>query len=230
MTDETPQPTRGLARRTLLRNGLLTGVGAAVAAVALPGLTGVAQAATVQVLAMDPFGEVDQWSAQTQWWWCNACRGLFWSNSGAPAGLCPASPSFPHDNSASGMYELPFLTYADAGVQDAQAGWRWCNQCQGLFWGSGLANSHCPGNVITPYVSSGPHAFGSSTSYIVLMESEEGAFSEGTPPLQTGWHWCNVCQGLFYPPGGAAKNGGVCPVNFSSPHTAGGTVYQLFTS
>lgn len=25
-----------------------------------------------------------------------------------------------------------------------QSGWRWCNKCQGLFYGPGIAKSHCP--------------------------------------------------------------------------------------
>jgi hypothetical protein len=119
------------------------------------------------------------------------------------------------------MYEVPILNEGDAGIVQTQYDWRWCNQCQGLFWGSGQVNSHCAGNVITPQVSSGPHAFGSSTSYLMAY----GAYWSGAS-LQAGWHWCTVCQVLFHPSSGTT--GGVCPVNFSSPHRGGGTNYVLF--
>jgi hypothetical protein len=52
MGDVTPQSNRGLNRRTVLKRGLLTGVGAAVASVALPTLTGVAQASQLTVTAI----------------------------------------------------------------------------------------------------------------------------------------------------------------------------------
>jgi hypothetical protein len=74
-------------------------------------------------------------------------------------------------------------------------------------------------------VSTGPHAFGSGTSYLLL----DGAFTvSGAASLQSGWHWCTVCQGLIYPPGGNTENTGVCPVNYQSPHTVGDTVYWVF--
>jgi hypothetical protein len=221
MTEVTPKPARGLGRRALLRNGLLAGAAAAAASVTLSTFTGVAQAALLDVEARDPYGLIDDFSAQNQWWWCRACHGLFWSNNGTDAGVCPASWPNPHNLDGSWMYEVPILNEGDAGIVQTQYDWCWCNQCQGLFWGSGQASSHCPGNVDTPYVSSGPHSFGSGTSYLLLYGPYWSQAS-----LQGGWHWCTVCQGLFHPDSGVT--GGVCPVNFSNPHKGGGTNYILF--
>jgi hypothetical protein len=224
MTDLNSQRACGPSRRGLLRNGLLAVAGATVASVALPAFTSVAQAAIVDVLAVDPYGDNDDFTAQTQWWWCRACRGLFWSNNGTDAGVCPASWPNPHNLSGSGNYDVPILNEGDAGIVQTQPGWRYCNLCQGLFWGNGQASSHCPGNVETPYISSGPHAFGSPTSYLMLYGAD---WTLPDPALQAGWHYCTACQGLFWP--GSGVNGGVCPVNFSSPHKGGGTNYLLFT-
>lgn len=234
MTDFTPQPGRGLARRALLRNGLLAGVGAAVASAALPGITGItgiAQAAIGNVQATDPFGIVEDLSAQTQWWWCRNCSGLFYSASGAAAGSCPFNGS--HDPSGSWMYETPILTQQDVGAEQAQAQqpWRWCNWCQGLFWGKGQGSSHCPGNLISfaPNIT-GPHnGSDGSDTYLLPYNGAEGGWSSGTPPLQAGWLWCKNCQGLFHANSGTSA--GLCPaLKTSGAHDGSGSYrsYYLF--
>jgi hypothetical protein len=222
MTNLTPPPARGLGRRTLLRNALLAGAGAVVASAALPTFTGVARAATLDVLVQDPYGEIDDFTAQNQWWWCNACHGLFWSGNGTDTGACPARWPNPHNLSGSWMYDVPILNQQDAGIVQTQGGWRWCSNCQGLFWGSGQVSSHCPGNVISPYVSSGPHAFGSDWNYQLLWGP---GWSKAS--LQAGWLFCSACKGLFHPNSGTQA--GVCPINFSSPHKGAGSYnYTLF--
>jgi len=221
MADVTPQPARGLARRTLLRNGLLTGAAAAAAAVALPAFTGVAQASTLDVLVQDPYGDLDDFTAQNQWWWCNACHGLFWSGNGKDAGVCPATWPDQHNLSGSWMYDVPTLTENDGGIVQTQHSWNWCTQCQGLFYGPEQVSSHCPGNVKTEYVSSGPHATG-SVNYQLLWGPN---WSEAT--LQAGWYFCSACKGLFHPNSGT--QGGVCPIDFSSKHKGAGSFnYVLF--
>jgi hypothetical protein len=45
---------------------------------------------------------------------------------------------------------------------DYQADWRWCNLCQGIFWGSDQSDSWCTGQL---RAGGGPHEFGSGTSY-----------------------------------------------------------------
>jgi hypothetical protein len=233
MADVTPQPGRGLARRALLRNGLLAGAAAAVASVALPGITGVAQAAMVDAEAINPFGLVSEFTAQTQWWWCKNCSGLFYSASRAAAGSCPFNGY--HDPSASSMYETPVLTTQDVGAEQyqAQQGWLWCNWCAGLFWGKGQASSHCPGNLISfaPNIT-GPHnASDGSSTYMLPYNGSEGGWSNGTPPLQAGWLWCKNCQGLFWARSGTSA--GLCPeLKTRGPHdgSSSAKTYYLFSS
>jgi hypothetical protein len=229
MTDVTPQTGRGLDRRVLLRNGLLAGAAVAMASVALPGITGIAQASTVEADAFGPLQIDVAFSAQNQWWWCRNCNGLFYSASGAATGRCPFGGI--HDPTGSWMYETPFVTEQDAVAEEEQAQqpWRWCSWCTGLFWGKGQASSHCPGNLesFAPNIC-GPHN-GSDGSYTYLLpyEGSEGAWSQGTPSMQAGWHWCQKCQGLFHPNSGTS--GGLCPALLTKgPHDGGGTSYQLF--
>lgn len=229
MTDVTPPPG-GLARRALLRKGLLAGAGAALASVALPSLTGVAQASIVNAEAIDPFGQVDDFTAQNQWWWCKNCSGLFYSASGAADGACPFNGQ--HEP-GPWMYETPTLTEQDVATEQyqAQQGWRWCNWCQGLFWGKGQASSHCPGNLTSfaPYIT-GPHnASDASDTYILPHAGSEGGWSDGSPPLQAGWLWCKNCQGLFHANSGTSA--GLCPELLTpGPHDGSSSTrsYYLF--
>jgi hypothetical protein len=229
MADVTPQPGLGLGRRALLRNGLLAGAGMAVVSVAQPGIAGVAQASTVEAVAFGPLGLDIAFSAQNGWRWCTRCSGLFYSPSDAPAGACP----FNGDHQPGGAnYETPFVTSQDVGAEQEQAqqSWLWCNWCEGLFWGKGQVNSHCPGNLISfaPYIT-GPHnASDGSYTYLLPYEGSEGGWSDGSPALQAGWHWCQNCQGIFW--AGAGKtSAGLCPaLKTEGPHDGGGTIYYLF--
>jgi hypothetical protein len=76
---------------------------------------------------------------------------------------------------------------------NGQRDWRWCNKCQGLFWGDSTPHGVCPagGNHADPAVSG-------SGNY-VLPTAGAG---------ESNWRWCNQCQGLFFA-GGAT--GGICP-------------------
>jgi hypothetical protein len=65
--------------------------------------------------------------------------------------------------------------------QSLQAGWRWCNRCQGLFYGGGSTTGWC--------VLGGGHDWGGSGNYIPTYGSGTG---------QTGWAWCHLCQGMWY--------------------------------
>ena len=72
-------------------------------------------------------------------------------------------------------------------ASQSQADWRYCNKCQGLFFGGGLANSRCP--------AGGTHA--------APQQSGSGNYSlwhnvVAAPHVQSDWRWCNKCQGLFY--------------------------------
>lgn len=220
MADVTPRTTRGLSRRTLLRNGLVTGLGVAIATAAVPAFTGVARAASVTDFGIQPgTGTTFEFSAQTNWWWCNKCSGLFWSNSsGSPAGDC-AKDGNPHTSTGSWTYDVPFGNPAITGVQSQ---WSYCNLCDGLFYGPNVSESACIGNSTVNPIVIGNHHRG-TTDYDLLHDGWGG----GGPFLQGGWNWCTNCQELFW--GG---NGGACPAWLGTQgHLAGSpnTNYQLFT-
>jgi hypothetical protein len=230
MVDVTPQSGRGLSRRAMLRGSLLTGAGVAVASAALPGLTGVAQAATVITTAQAE-GYVEVFNTQPQWWWCKTCSGLFYSANGVAAGTCPFDNGM-HDPSASWMYETPCnnaaYNYDFPASGFMQYDWWWCNLCAGLFFKDNLQGSHCPGNPksFSPNIT-GPHnATPSSYNYNILYDNS--VWQNGSPPLQQGWLWCKNCQGMFHANSGTAA--GLCPA-LRTPGThqgEGSYQYQLF--
>lgn len=73
-----------------------------------------------------------------------------------------------------------------------QRNWRWCNKCQGLWFG-GNTGSKCP--------ASGAHSKTGSGNYSLVHNATN-------VPGQANWRWCNKCQGLWF--AGNATNG-VCP-------------------
>ena len=143
-----------------------------------------------------------QWTApgwdtamrQEGWRWCNKCQGLFFGPEVA-ASSCPAGGTHaPPEQTGSYDYQLPFDVSGDL---RAQGGWRWCNKCQGLYFGPSVAGSRCP--------AGGPHAAAdqSGSADYGLPHGMTGGTSR-----QPGWRWCNKCQGLYYGPNvGAAR----CP-------------------
>jgi hypothetical protein len=121
---------------------------------------------------------------QSDWRWCNKCQGLFYgpavATSRCPAGGAHAAPA----QSGSANYSL----LMGPGGASRQSEWRWCNKCQGLFYGPHVGNSKCPaGDAHAAPAQSG------SANYSL----PHGA---GDPSSQSDWRWCNKCQGLFYGP------------------------------
>ena len=119
---------------------------------------------------------------QPDWRWCNKCQGLFYGG-----GVDLQVPDRRHprtaNQSSSVDYILPYGAPINASSQD---NWRWCNKCQGLFYGGGVAASKCPtGGTHTPPDQS------SSVDYILPYGAPINASS------QDNWRWCNKCQGLF---------------------------------
>jgi hypothetical protein len=98
----------------------------------------------------------------------------------------------------------------------SQGGWRWCNQCQGLWYGfNGPSNKPCPLNpsLIT-------HNSSGSGNY-TLMDGNQRA-------NQDGWRWCRFCQGLWYTGNSCA---GFCPARGAQGHSSQGSVpYALFVT
>jgi hypothetical protein len=81
----------------------------------------------------------------------------------------------------------------------AQSNWRWCQKCQGLFFGGFLGV--CP--------AGGTHDGGQSVDYLVNDQASE--------PGEPDWYWCKLCSGLFF-----AGN----PTTGWCPSEAGGHTYE----
>ena len=127
---------------------------------------------------------LDGLSLQQDWAWCKKCQGLFYGPN-VSSSRCPVGGTHtPPPESQSGNYSLPYNAAPDP---SRQSGWRWCNKCQGLFYGPGATSSLCPaGSTHAPPAESG------SWDYCLL---------HNVPPdssRQSDWRWCNKCQGLFY--------------------------------
>jgi hypothetical protein len=177
VADELPGET---SRRSLLRKGLLVGVGAAVVGIAMPVLAGSGTARAY----------VSGAGIQNGWDWCDRCQGLFYG-PGQSSSACPAGPGG-HDGSESAGY---VLYYGTSGSDDGlgfpvQADWAWCDKCQGLFYGPFQGSSLCP--------AGGRHDGSESYSYDVPYGQPSSV--TGGLNWQSGWAWCDKCQGLFYGP------------------------------
>jgi hypothetical protein len=151
---------------------------------------------------------------QSEWRWCNRCQGLFFGpgigGSRCPAGGAHAAPA----ESGSANYSL---AYDAAWDTRRQSEWRWCNKCQGLFYGPAAGTSRCP--------AGGAHAAPAesrSASYSLRLDAP------AEPGRQLEWRWCNKCQGLFY---GPAFGDSRCPAGaaHASPAQSGSANYGLLT-
>src|SRR5215472_14541101 len=81
----------GLSRRALMRNGLVTAIGAIVAVAALPEFTGSALASDpdnyMQIITTANFSN---YHCQSNWWYCIKCSGINHSGNNTAGGVCPA--------------------------------------------------------------------------------------------------------------------------------------------
>jgi hypothetical protein len=197
MTDATSHASGGLSRRALLRNGLLAS-GVTATGLASPLLTGVARA--------------DTYTWQFNWTWCYDCQVLYYGTNQAQS-VCPAGGTHTGYGTTSGDYGLQ-MDYSPV-TSNPQQKWRWCSQCQGLFYGPNQGESYCPaagpGNLST-------HNGASSGNYALHMNYSNSGF-------QPNWVWCNKCQGLWYTQG---PDNNVCPKD-RYPHTdAGSGAYSVY--
>jgi hypothetical protein len=109
------------------------------------------------------YNAVASFILQTDWSWCGACAGLFWSDGKATAGSCPNLDGYgPHVNSGYN-YCLPYAV-APALIP-VQAGWLFCSQCHGLFYCSGDTSR---GGVCPLYNSAYSHNGEGSYGYFVV--------------------------------------------------------------
>lgn len=80
-----------------------------------------------------------------------------------------------------------------------QEGWRWCNKCQGMFYGLASASQgglgHCP--------AGGAHVTTGSGFYYQRVAGTIANVQQG------GWSWCAKCMGFFY--SSASSGMGPCP-------------------
>jgi hypothetical protein len=215
MTETPSHKNRGLDRRALLRNGLLAGAATAVTGIASQSFTGVAQAASNRTVTRP----LPPLTAQTWWWWCTRCDGLFFG-AGSNEGICwGVWPNLgPHESAGDTPFRIP---YGNPSYPGLQVGWRWCVRCQLLFWGPEQASSACPAVSFqvggTPHgqtkVGPAPHVITNNTVYDLWM---------GVPNRfwQDNWRWCNNCQGLFWGPKQAES---ACAANPGQRHSWGTT-------
>jgi hypothetical protein len=218
-------PLPGLSRRALIRNGLLVGLGAIAAVAALPELSGTALAENSDTSIIIYYNGT--WTAlpitcQPDWWYCVNCYGMYHSDNDTAGGVCPKDGG-PHQNDTSySNYCIPFggenlPAEIDQGLQ---AGWRWCNNCQGIFWGNAIAESYCP--------NGGHHVFGSATVYGFIFGSPPIAWENDTGSsffAQYGWLYCGQCRGLFY--GHGTTSGGWCPAGGHHSQASGSYNYDM---
>ena len=90
-----------------------------------------------------------------------------------------------------------------APIPSQQGGWRWCDICQGLFYaGTAEKNGACPSD---PNGET-PHDGSRSLRYAIMYGEDSGGFTG----RQTGWRWCQKCEGLF---SSDDRSRGVCPAD-----------------
>jgi hypothetical protein len=191
-TDEGQQAIDGISRRSVLRGGLLAGAGVATVGAMSGVLTGTAEAAE----AATP-------NPQRGWGYCVYCAVLWWVE-GQSHSACPSRDATDGLHWVGAGYYNYELYNNQAGLNNQsnpQPNWRWCKDCQGLFWGQ--SSSVCRGN------SQGTHVFGSGTIYD-LHWTPPGPPSGNDNPQQY-WSWCGNCHLLFYSGEDVFIGGGVCP-------------------
>lgn len=107
---------------------------------------------------------------QSFWQWCNKCQGLFYAGSPDPfgiwvdfidwfpsTGVCPAGGGHAYAGSKGYVVEFYPGTF-----HPPQAGWAWCNKCQGLFKANNalFTSGTCPAGGGHNLADSGNYAIG----------------------------------------------------------------------
>jgi hypothetical protein len=97
----------------------------------------------------------------------------------------------------------PIFSYTE------QSNWSYCNKCKGFFYGPAINTSTCP--------AGGTHSNTGSGNYVLPYNCSNTPGS-----VQTGWSYCNKCEGLFWGPSQSTSR---CPEG--GTHTLGATSYGL---
>jgi hypothetical protein len=96
-----------------------------------------------------------------------------------------------HDVQSIGHGSGDYSLVQNISVASGQDDWRWCCNCQLLFFAGAGSMGKCH--------AGGEHQSCWSGNYSLVMTVG-----------QIHWRWCRNCQGLFFAPDGSAN--GVCPV------------------
>jgi hypothetical protein len=204
-TDEGQQAIDRISRRSVLQGGLLVGAGVVAAGAMSVALTGTAEAAF--------YGQ------QSCWGFCTQCHTMWWTPDESSS-ACVA-PGYTVHAIGSGQYNYnPWYNYPNlTASSNPQAGWLWCGNCQGMFYGPST-NSVCGSGKDGDLP---PHVAGSKTIYDLYKNLGGGTTSNPQPY----WRWCSLCALLYYQ-GPSGSQAGYCPgyvLNnpVSGPHHAGST-------
>jgi hypothetical protein len=187
-----------MSRRTLLGRGLALGAVAAGAAATLFG----AAPATAAPLP---------YFVQTNWWWCNWCRNLYYSeSSNRSAGVCGYGGQ--HYAGGSWEYRMGYDVETDpTSTQFVQSGWRWCNKCSCLWYAGGTGAC----------AAGGVHQYSVSYNYFLFFNNTADVRN------QRGWAHCGQCRVLFYGPHMSSTR---CPADRYDVHGPNYTYnYQVMT-
>jgi hypothetical protein len=169
--------TDGIKRRSVLRGGLLIGVGVATAGVASAALTGTAEAV----------------SPQPNWAYCKGCHAMWYT------GYYGACPFYDDGHSSSNSYNYDLYNNLSTSY-GYQGNWRWCGQCSGLYT-TLHTPSYCPGS---PYSDGGPHVEGGGSFDYYLPLPAPGVYLSNP---QAYWLWCKNCQSLYFQGSKGTSNG-----------------------
>jgi hypothetical protein len=196
------QQNPGFTRRTMLRNGLLVGVGTAAVVGASVPIARSARAAVTAPASIAPGGSAQE---QFNWVFCSVCNGIFYCGGNHKSrGWCPGGfDGQPHADTPSSYNSYDYGFFYDGDVGGGwQGDWFWCHICSGMFWGKDGNTSYgvCPSG-------GGQDTHDGSQSYNSYLVYSGGPAAG----FQPGWFHCSQCSGLFY--GGTYNFGGTCPID-----------------
>lgn len=149
---------------------------------------------------------------QRNWSWCKNCQGMFFD--GYPQkGQCPGQPydvpgfrRLGHDGAGSIEFDL---TYDEPANSHAEAEWRYCAKCHGLFYNGGADKGVCPA---PPHIYHDP---GATIPWTLGSHAHEAAGYRFVLPHDvpathdtSEWRRCTKCLGLFSATG---PDSGPCP-------------------
>lgn len=141
---------------------------------------------------------------QNEWRRCSYCYTLFYDGY-ANKGVCSFNDGGHEAASTSPNYFLPYDTPE---TPKAQANWRFCNKCHGMFWDGYPGKGSCP--------AGGGHT---AQGYNFTLTHDV----IGSAITSENYRFCTKCHGLFWDGGKRMK--GSCPAG--GGHTAQGYNFVL---